>query len=190
MTVAAGWWRREYFFHRSRRASRPLTRFQHTIAALRTVLPHPITHLSGFASLNKEILKPHDTIHAILKSEGHFHGTLELSWGLPHGTKPEADTFVFTGTKGWLSIRAGDKAMKLVIKSSDDPTGEQVQEETFEEARRGVELEVKSFFDAISGTDDGLGLGDPSAALFDVAVIQAGLNSDGNLTDVRGLVAA
>lgn len=45
-------------------------------------------------------------------------------------------------------------------------------------------MELQSFFDAIAGKDDGLGLGDPQAALGDVAFIQASLNSNGEVVDL------
>ncbi|KAJ2928136.1 hypothetical protein H1R20_g8960, partial [Candolleomyces eurysporus] len=166
----------------------------HTIAVLRTILPNPLTHLSAFASSNKEYLKPHDTINAIVKSDERFHGIVELTWGFPTNAKPQTDGFVVTGSKGWMTINHlwSPPVVKVVIKSITEAEDgkEEVVEEVIEETGRGVEFELRSFFDAIAGRDDGLGLGDPSAALVDVAVIQAALNSHGNLVALDQLLAA
>ena len=64
------------------------------------------------------------------------------------------------------------------------PTGE--TEEVIEERSQGVEVELKSFFAAIAGNDDGFG--DPFEALKDVGFIQAGLNSNGSPVDLVKLV--
>ncbi|KDR66469.1 hypothetical protein GALMADRAFT_259259 [Galerina marginata CBS 339.88] len=168
----------------------------HTLAALRVMLPHPLTHLSGFASLNKDYLKPHDTIHAIVKAGDHFHGTAELTWAFPTQTRPVADGFVVTGTDGWLSVnqvsKPGAKSpiLRILVKSVHKPEGkpEEEKEEIIEVPSKGVIAELSSFFDKIAGKDDGLGLGDPLAALEDVAFIQAALNSNGQLVDLVKLV--
>ena len=47
-------------------------------------------------------------------------------------------------------------------------------------------MELKSFFAAIAGNDDGFG--DPFEALKDVGFIQAGLNSNGSPIDLVKLV--
>ena len=57
-------------------------------------------------------------------------------------------------------------------------------EEVIEEEIKGVQVELASFFDALKGKDDGLGLGDPRGALADVAFIEAGLKSDGVLVEL------
>lgn len=64
------------------------------------------------------------------------------------------------------------------------PTGE--TEDVLEERSQGVEEELKRFFAAIAGNDDGFG--DPFEALKDVAIVQAGLNSNGNPVDLVKLV--
>jgi len=168
----------------------------HTIAALRAMLPHQLTHLSGFASLNKDYLKPHDTIHAIVKAGDHFHGTAELTWAFPTQTRPQADGFVVTGTDGWLSVNQINKpgasapVLRILVKSVHKPEGkpEEEKEEIIDVPSKGVVAELSSFFDKISGKDDGLGLGDPLAALGDVAFIQAALNSNGELVDLVKLL--
>ncbi|KAH9474451.1 hypothetical protein JR316_0012910 [Psilocybe cubensis] len=166
----------------------------HTIAALRVMLPHPLTHLSAFASLNKDYLKPHDTIHAIVKAGDHFTGTAELTWAFPTQSRPQADGFVITGSDGWISVNLiynpGAPIIRIVVKSVQKPEGkpEEVTEETIDIPSRGVAAELASFFDKIAGNDDGQGLGDPLAALGDVAFIQAALNSDGELVDLAKLL--
>ena len=58
--------------------------------------------------------------------------------------------------------------------------------EVIEERTRGVEVELESFLIAVKGCDDGLG--DPRAALKDVAVIQGALTSEGRVVDLEALV--
>ncbi|KAJ7509851.1 oxidoreductase family protein [Mycena galericulata] len=167
----------------------------HTIGALRTMLPEPLTHLSSFSSLNHEHLKPHDTIHAVAKAGSHFHGIVELSFGLPTSSAPPSDLFVFTGSEGWLSVNfakaeTGASVLRLLIKRAVKVKGKPTEEvvEVVDVPAGGVEAEFASFFDAISGKP-ALELGDPLEALKDVAFIQAGLNSGGELIDLVKLVS-
>lgn len=141
-------------------------------------------------------MKPHDTINAVVRAGSHFHGTVELTWASPTQTRPIADAFVVTGTDGWLSVNqtsvAGSSILRVkitsVVKVEGQPDTE--KEEIIEAPATGVETELASFFDTVLGKDDGLGLGDPLGALRDVAFIEAGLNSDGNLVDLMQLVPA
>ncbi|KAJ7722975.1 oxidoreductase family protein [Mycena metata] len=168
----------------------------HTIAALRTMLTHPLTHLSAFASLNHEYLKPHDTIHAVVQAGSHFHGIVELSFGAPTKSVPPADEFVITGSEGWLtvnSVRVEDKSvMRVLIKRAVKPKAEGEPatevEEVIDNPKMGVEAEFRSFFDAVAGKPT-LEIGDPLEALKDVVFIQAGLNSGGELVDLEKLAA-
>ena len=171
---------------------------KHYSAILRVVLPHPLTHLSGFTSLNKDYLLPNDTIQAIAKAGDNFHGIIEITYALPTKSIPEGDLLVVTGTEGWLSVNAVNKPgntgtfIRTVIKSVvkvDGKTDEE-KEEVIEKLGGGVVAEFASFFDAISGKDDGLGFGDPLSALRDVAFIQAALNSNGELVDLAKLLQA
>ncbi|KAJ6581883.1 hypothetical protein B0H19DRAFT_1116840 [Mycena capillaripes] len=167
----------------------------HTIAALRTMLPQPLTHLSAFASLNHEYLKPHDTIHAVAKAGSHFHGIVELSFGASTKSVASSDAFVITGSEGWMSINFANvegtgRVLRILIKRAvkveDKPTEE--VEEVIDVPTKGVQAELASFFDAIKGKDT-LDIGDPLGALNDVAFIQAGLNSGGGLVDLVKLVS-
>lgn len=160
------------------------------------MLPEQLTHLSGFASLNKDYLKPHDTINVIVRAGSHFHGTAEITFASPTKTRPVSDSFVITGSDGWLSVNqvsvAGSSApilrvlIKSVVKTEGKP--EEEKEEIIEEPMKGVEAELQSFFDVISGKTDVTDLGDPLGALRDVAFIQAALNSEGSLVDLVDLV--
>jgi hypothetical protein len=162
------------------------------------MLPEQLTHLSGFASLNKDYLKPHDTINVIARAGSHFHGTAELTFASPTKTRPVSDGFVITGTDGWISVNQvhveGSSApvlrilIKSVVKTESRP--EEEKEEIIEEPMSGVQSELQSFFDVISGKGDGTDLGDPLEALRDVAFIQAALNSEGKLIDLVKLVPA
>ncbi|GLB39493.1 putative oxidoreductase family, C-terminal alpha/beta domain [Lyophyllum shimeji] len=166
----------------------------HTIAALRIMLPHRLTHLSGFASLNKDYLEPHDTINAIVRAGDNFHGTAELTWASPTKSRPVTDGFVITGTDGWLSVNqvtiegANDPVLRITVKSviKAEGKGEVEKEEIIEEPVQGVKAELASFFDAIAGKD-ALNIGEPLEALRDVAFIQAALNSNGSVVDLAEL---
>ncbi|KAJ6519133.1 oxidoreductase family protein [Mycena sanguinolenta] len=167
----------------------------HTIGALRTMLPEPLTHLSSFASLNYDYLKPHDTIHAIAKAGSHFHGIVELSFAAPTDSRPSTDQFVIAGSEGWMSLNftkdeGGAQVLRIrikrVVKVEGKPSEE--VEEVIDKPAKGVEAEFASFFDKIGGKP-ALEIGDPLEALKDVAFIQAGLNSGGELVDLVKLVA-
>ncbi|KAG1785284.1 uncharacterized protein HD556DRAFT_1250178 [Suillus plorans] len=173
----------------------------HSAAALRVILPSSMTHLSGFASLNKEWLAPHDTINTIIKNADGSHGIYELSFAAPSPSRANAGGgLVFTGADGWLQVqqtRARDlihnvekPILRVTIKSATrDANGVlgPEKEEVIDEPIRGVELEQASFFAAIDGKDDGLG--SPLGALKDVAVIQAALTSGGELIDLEKLIS-
>lgn len=174
---------------------------KHTAAALRILLPSPLTHLSGFASLNKDYLKPHDTINAILKAADGSHGILELTFAAPTESRAnEWDGTIITGDSGWLSVNqvtvldastASERSViRTIIRSVVEVDGEPSteKEDVIDEPERGVEEELISFFKAIQGKDDGLG--DPAGVLKDVALIQAALNSDGQLVDLHSLVSS
>jgi len=170
----------------------------HNLGALRAVLPLPLTHLSGFVSSNKDYLKPYDTLHSIAKARDDFHGIVEITFASPTKSVPAGDLISVTGTNGWLSVNSIDipgktgtflrTVIKSVVKVEGKPDEE--KEEVIEEAQNGVVAEFASFFDAISGKDDELGLGDPFAALSDVAFIEAALNSNGELVDLTKMLQA
>ncbi|KAG1847145.1 hypothetical protein C8R48DRAFT_615891 [Suillus tomentosus] len=173
----------------------------HSAAALRVILPSAMTYLSGFASLNKEWLAPHDTINTIIKNADGSHGIYELSFAAPSPSRTSAGGgLVFTGADGWLQVqqtRVRDlihnvekPILRVTIKSATrDANGVlgPEKEEVIDEPMRGVELEQASFFAAIDGKDDGLG--SPLGALKDVAVIQAALTSGGELIDLEKLIS-
>lgn len=173
----------------------------HSVAALRVILPSAMTHLSGFASLNKEWLAPHDTINTIIKNADSSHGIFELSFAAPSPSRSDSGRdIVITGTDGWLQVQQTlardlvhniDKPIfRITIKSATrDANGElgPEKEEVIDEPIRGVELEQASFFAALDGKDDGLG--SPLGALKDVAVIEAALTSDGKLVDLEKLIS-
>lgn len=173
----------------------------HFVAALRVILPSAMTHLSGFASLNKEWLAPHDTINAIIKNADNSHGIYELTFAAPSPSRSDAGRgIIITGTDGWLQVQetlAHDlihnvekRIFRITIKSATrDANGKlgPEKEEVIDEPIRGVELEQASFFAALDGKDDGLG--SPLGALRDVAVIEAALTSNGELIDLEKLIS-
>lgn len=164
------------------------------------MLPSPIVSLSGYASLNMEHLLPHDTINSTVRSEDGTHGIVELTFGAPVPSRSSlaGNGISITGTNGWIWVDQtkitnpfGDEenvfriTIKAVVRNKDgEDVGE--TEDVIHERVRGVELELRSFFQAIGGTDDGFG--SPLEALKDVAFIQAALNSDGNPVDLVALV--
>lgn len=162
------------------------------------MLPHPITHLSAYATLKKEYLKPQDTIHAILKAGDDIHGTSEFTWAFPTMSRPKADAFVITGTDGWMSINNAVntdkevevKVVRISIASVKKEKGKPDIEitEIIDVPTQGVRAELSSFFELVRGKDDGLNLGDPLAALTDVAFIQAALNSNGEPVELSKLL--
>lgn len=165
----------------------PLTPQQHTIAALRTLLPAPLTHLSAHATLAKPYLAPHDTIHAIVRA-GSIHGSATLTWAHPTQAKPTAEAFVVTGSNGWVSVNQAGGKWTVHVTSATTGTEEKVEE--FVEEGRGVQVELAAFFAAIhaGGGEGALEIGDPLEALRDVAFIEAALGSVGKEVDLRALV--
>ncbi|KAF7308307.1 GFO-IDH-MocA domain-containing protein [Mycena chlorophos] len=166
----------------------------HTIGALRTMLPNPLTHLSAYASSNFDYLKPHDTINAVVQSAGNFHGIVELSFGAPTAANPVADQYIITGGEGWLTVNMKHTAGKSVLRIHlrrvvRDHEGKRVreEEETMDLPGTGVKSEFESFFEKIEGKET-MDVGDPVQALKDVAFIQAGLNSEGVSIDLEKLV--
>ena len=168
---------------------------KHNLAALRVVLPTPLTHLSAFVSLNKDFLKPYDTIHSIAKAGDSFHGIVEITFALPTLSSPAGDLILVTGTEGWLSVNQVTKpegafirtVIKSVVKVKGKPNEE--KEEVIEVAQNGIVAEFASFFDAIQGKDE-LQLGNPVSVLSDVAFVEAALNSNGKLVDLSKLLQA
>ncbi|KAF8991975.1 hypothetical protein BDQ17DRAFT_1401834 [Cyathus striatus] len=190
----------------------------HTFAALRTVLPtgtHP-KGLTGFSSLTKPYLAPTDTIHSVLTSspppslsqdkspnEEPVHGLSEMTFAHPTPSKPSTDAFVITGSKGYVAVRGvevdGKPAIRatftylvpsllLKLKGRRRRRKEEEKEEVHTFPMIGVSEELRSFFDIIKGKNDGLNLGEPENALWDVALVQAALNSGGALVDLDELL--
>ncbi|KAF9232850.1 hypothetical protein BU15DRAFT_80765 [Melanogaster broomeanus] len=173
----------------------------HSAAALRVMLPSPMTHLSGFASLNVEWLAPHDTINTVIKAADGSHGIFELSFGAPTPSRTSiGNGTVITGTEGYVTVNqmkvkdpvtGGDTSVfrvtiKSVTRGADGKPGPE-KEEVIDEPIRGVEMELASFFAAVlEGKEDDLG--SPMGALRDVAIIEAALNSGGKLIDLEELV--
>ena len=159
------------------------------------MLPAPLTQLSAFASLNKDYLKPYDTIHSIAKAGDSFHGIVEITFALPTNSTPAGDLISVIGTEGWLSVNQVNKpgtketiirtVIKSVVKVKGKPDEE--KEEVIDELQNGIVAEFASFFDAIQGKDK-LGLGNPLSALSDVAFVEAALNSNGKVVDLTKLL--
>ncbi|PSR73244.1 hypothetical protein PHLCEN_2v10904 [Hermanssonia centrifuga] len=168
----------------------------HTVAALRVLLPGTMVSLSGYASLNQPHLAPHDTINATIQTTDDSHGLVELTFGSPVPSRSTLANsgITVTGSEGWISIVTASNAdgkgvLRITVRTvTKDEKGRDngETEEVIEEEVRGVKVEVASFLDAINGSDDGFG--EPLGALKDVAFIQAALNSNGAPVDLVKLV--
>jgi hypothetical protein len=164
----------------------------HFAAAIRTMLPTPLATLSGHASLNKDILAPHDTITASVQTEGGAHGTFRVTFATSHpkaGGALAATPYIISGSKGWITLATPGGEWKLTVASVQKKEGQEGPGEVDENTENfgpgvGVREEIGSWLKAISGEDDGLGLGDPRNMLKDVAVIEAGLKSKGQEIDL------
>lgn len=165
----------------------------HQVALLRTILPDPAVAVTGFASLAQEHLVPHDTITAALKTKSGAHGVFEMSFGSPSTSRIEAKTTI-TGTDGFVEVTSekrktsdGEERQHWVVKSfiKDAAPVEELY------LQSGVEKEIEYFVSAIRGSKDDIVLatGNPRATLLDVAVIQAGLMSNGSLVDLNALLS-
>ncbi|KAG6833640.1 hypothetical protein H0H93_013126 [Arthromyces matolae] len=150
------------------------------------MLPSRLTELSGFASLNRDFLAPHDTINVAVRSGSNFHGTAELTFASPTKARPVADGFVITGTEGWLSVSHVDGKWRVTIQVAGKDSEEKEEVSAYE--GEGVMREIEAFVGAIDKSDEALPIGDPLEALRDVAFIQAALNSNGALVDLIDLV--
>ena len=151
--------------------------------------------MTGFASLTKEYLPPHDTITSVIQTSTGAHGIFEMSFAAPLESRGESKTTI-TGTDGCIEMTSEKRAtgegkeekQHWVVKV----VGKDGKEETNAYPYQGVEKEIAYFAEAIRGSKDAVVLasGDPRGALKDVAVIEASLNSKGNLVDIKALVGA
>lgn len=148
------------------------------------MLPGGPTELSGFASLTRSHLAPHDTVHSVIRCEDGSHGLFDLTFALPHNAK---QVFLFTvaGSEGMLHIfdeaKDGESAWKISVHSTDGK-----EELIAWEEECGVRKELEYCAELLDSKDSGKGL--PKDALLDVAVIQASLTSEGNIIDLLKLI--
>jgi predicted dehydrogenase len=152
-------------------------------------VPSPFKELTGFASLARKHLAPHDTIHAVIRSEDGSHGVLELTWGLP--SVSGSDLFRVVGSEGVLTVSRFNKKNEETGKDESFYKVEIVKggsgaKEEIVEKSCGVLKELENFANHLSGNDDGLG--SPLGALKDVSIIQAALDSNGSVIDLQKLV--
>ncbi|KAL5520816.1 hypothetical protein ACEPAF_2819 [Sanghuangporus sanghuang] len=180
----------------------------HSVAILRTLLLDPLKQVTSFASLSRPHLPPQDTITALISctpvserssesKDKKTHGIFELSFAAPAPSRSEVgNTIILTGDKGWLEIATGVKVGNKsvvritlhIVTHEQEKEGDELEEaeEIIEEEQKSIQAEIENFLNAIKGTDDGLG--DPRAALLDVAVIQAALTSEGVPVDLDELL--
>ncbi|EIW79451.1 NAD(P)-binding protein [Coniophora puteana RWD-64-598 SS2] len=171
----------------------------HQTSALRIMLS-PVTHLTGFASLYKSYLPPHDTTHSVLKTASGAQGILEMTFAAPSSTLTKGNGTTISGSNGWLSVesaRGTDASGKEIgvirvttrsVEVSEDGKAGPETVETADYPVRGVEAEWESFFAVVKGEKDD-GLGSPRGALADVAIVEAALTSQGELVDLVKLIS-
>jgi hypothetical protein len=86
------------------------------------VLSSGLKELSGFFSLTRSHLAPHDTLHSVIRCEGGPHGLFDLSVALPLNVKSIFDVTVI-GSEGMLNIlveeKDGKDAWKVIVHSTD-----------------------------------------------------------------------
>ncbi|KAF8581203.1 oxidoreductase family protein [Ramaria rubella] len=155
----------------------------HSAAVLRTALPsHPIS-LSAHVSLAQKHLPPKDTFTAVALCSDGSHGLYELSMGAPVASRGD-NGFKITGKDGWIDVSQSSGVYRVVLHTA---TKDGENEQVFEIKSEGIQKELEYFVDAVRG-GEGEGLGDPRAALRDVAFIEAGLKSNGEKIDLERLV--
>ena len=120
-----------------------------------------------------------DTLTAVIQTASGAHGSFSLSFAAP--TQHTARFgFVVLGTEGLVEITREDSGLVLKLATGGNSAL------SSHHARRGVELELAAFVDAIKGIDDGLGT--PLSALKDVGLLQATFESQGKPIDLQELV--
>ena len=184
-------------------------------ALLRVVLPVPPATIISTASLHRAHLPPHDLVMALAlppassaraplgeplagdtsiipvrSGRSSPHGSIVLSWAKPdtpaEGTKPGYGLFI-TLEHAEVSIEMdGSRFIVNLI-----PTNESgVERVKIQEESTGIKEEVEQFARATRGCSGEVNRGSPEDALWDLAVIQALLTSDGRPIDLAGLIAA
>ncbi|GAA6050547.1 hypothetical protein JCM3770_005594 [Rhodotorula araucariae] len=184
----------------------------HFVAALRHVLPAPITALSAHVTQLNPDLPPADTLRAVLHTEDRqVAGTLTLSFGTP--LPSDVKVYTFRGTKGVLTVdlasprthllRLTTSAAAAPAAASDAASGgvddalphSQVEIELA--ARGAVEAEFAAFAACIRAGPASApaafaqARSGPRAAIRDLAAIEAALTSGdrgGERVDLRELV--
>jgi hypothetical protein len=147
---------------------------------MRVILPEPLKHLSGFASLNVDWLAPLDTITSTLQTTGGTHGTFTMSFALSAQTLSDI-SFKVNGSSGQATLAIVGNKMIVTITNSKE------EAEVSEYIMDGVPAELAGFVNVVNGVADD-GLGDPLNALKDAALMQAAFNSRGSSIDLIELV--
>jgi predicted dehydrogenase len=188
----------------------------HQAAQLRVCLPHPPASITSNASLHRTHLLPHDTViglalppkAAITEPHGPKTklnpeyseedvpvpsgqsgptGTILLSWALPNipaeAKRPGSTEVVcLNGRVEWFFAN-GTFTVKVT-----GAEGSGVKDEVKEGPSIGVKVEIDMFANAIEGKKE-VNYAEPRAALWDLAVIQALLTSNGKEIILADLIA-
>ena len=146
----------------------------HVAAATRFLLSAQtkLTHVSGFSALLQSHLPPHDTLNGALKTASGVSGTFSISYG----TTFKGTEYVVAGENGTVTV-----SFPKVTVARD---GAEPEVKDFTGHSFGVGPEVKAFAEAVlSGVKNPLQA--PEEALRDMEIIEALLQSNGNLIELK-----
>lgn len=186
----------------------------HMTALLRVVLPIPPAKIISTASLHRAHLPPHDLVMALALppvevaisplgealdgdmsiipvqlGKSSPHGSIVLSWAKPNtpaeGANPGYGLFI-TLENGTVSIEMEGGEFQVNLIGAE---GSSVKTRKIEGEGTGIKEEVEQFARATRGSEE-VNRGEPKDALWDLAVIQALLTSNGKEIDLKSLIEA
>jgi len=188
----------------------------HSAALVRSIIPVPLENVkgsvkvSGWAGLMRDYLSPEDTMNlSVFFGSGDEDnksiiapsaiGTFNLSVAaatIAMGRKRSG--FDIFGTEGWIELfnnvlsekGDGSRIGKVKVHRRNKDGNDEVEEHEVP-GSRSIVNEIDAFLRCIQGeaSEEEKAFGDPKRALWDVAFIEAGLNSKGNLVDLGKLLS-
>jgi len=191
----------------------------HSAALVRSIIPIPLDEkdgakITGWAGLVRDYLEPADTMNVTVNfgsgksdpnEQSHIApdalGTFNLTFAAASSEiGKKRNGFDIFGTEGWMEIRNtsaadGKRITKISVHqtqtSKEGERSESVDEHEVE-GNLGVIKELEYFFREIGGeaSEEEKSFGNPKNALWDVAFIEAGLNSKGKVVNLGDLVSS
>jgi len=189
----------------------------HSAALVRSIIPVPLENvkggvkISGWAGLVRDYLSPEDTMNlSVFFGSGEEKdeksliapsaiGTFNLTFAAATSAiGKKRSGFDIFGTEGWLEFfnnipsgkTDGSRVGKVKVHRRNKDGGDEVEEHEVAGGRSTIN-EIEAFFRSIRGdaSEEEKAYGDPKRTLWDVAFIEAGLNSKGNLVDLGALLS-